>query len=104
MSALEGIIRPFQTGNISPSKPVPTSDDSEPPDNLVILIGQHGQVKTFSGTFNVSITYYHVRRPKEINSGGGDSESPNPSAPEPVVGNEIQVPNVSPRALANNFS
>ncbi len=68
MTALEGIIRPFQTGDISPAKPVPQGDAADPPDNLVIDIGKKGSVKTFSGSFSVSITYYHVRKPKEIAS------------------------------------
>lgn len=65
-TGLEQIVRPFQTSDIGPPKPAPTAaptDDSIR--NTIINPGNNGQVKTFSGSYNITITYYYVEKPKE---------------------------------------
>ncbi len=62
--SLEGVIRPFETGDVSPAKPLPQGEAPEPPDNLVIE-AKGSAPHTFTGNFSVDITYYHVRKPKE---------------------------------------
>jgi hypothetical protein len=68
MSTLEGIVRPFQTSDIQPPK-TPASgnvtDTANAPPNLVLNPGKNGNVKTLTGAFNLTITYYHVNKPKE---------------------------------------
>ena len=64
---LEGVVRPFETGDIQPAKApvVVGSDTSNAPENLVLEPGKGGGVKTLSGSFNLTITYYHINKPKE---------------------------------------
>lgn len=68
MSALEGIVRPFQTSDIQPAK-TPSAgnatDTSNAPANLLLQPGKGGNVKTLTGAFNLTITYYAVNKPKE---------------------------------------
>ena len=62
----ERIIRPFETSDIGPPKPAPSSEGAaSAPQNTVINPGKNGQVKTFSGSYNITITYYYVKKPKE---------------------------------------
>lgn len=84
--SLENVIRPFETGDVSPAKPLPQGEAATPPDNLVIE-AKGSAPHTFTGNFSVDITYYHVRKPKEKKK--GDSETSNPSGPPPVAGNEL---------------
>lgn len=62
---LEGIVRPFQTPDIGPAKPVPTATATSVQQNTIINPGKNGQVKTFSGSYNLTISYYYVKKPKE---------------------------------------
>lgn len=62
---LERIVRPFQTGDVSPPKPVPSSDASSTSSNVIINPGKNGSVKTLSGSYNITITYYYIKKPKE---------------------------------------
>lgn len=62
--SLEGVIRPFETGDISPAKPLPQGETTQPPNNLVIEV-KGNPPHTFSGSYSVDITYYHVKKPKE---------------------------------------
>ncbi len=68
---LEGIVRPFQTSDIGPPKTAlqgglaATTSTADQPENTIINPGKDGQVKTFSGSFSLTITYYYVRKPKE---------------------------------------
>ena len=63
----ERIIRPFETSDIGPPKPAPASGGATTsgPQNTIINPGKNGQVKTFSGSFNLTITYYFIKKPKE---------------------------------------
>jgi hypothetical protein len=65
MTGLEGIVRPFESGDVSPAKPSPQSGAASPADNTVIEIGKNGTVKTLNGTFSLDITWYFVKKPKE---------------------------------------
>jgi len=65
--SLEGVVRPFQTTDIQPAKSPSLGDvtTANQPANLVLEPGKGGNVKTLSGSFNLTITYYHVNKPKE---------------------------------------
>lgn len=73
MSNFEGIIRPFETGDISPPKPVPTSPDAASTDNVTISVSG-GSVKEFSGSYDLTVTYYYVKKPKEKPKGGSGGD------------------------------
>ncbi len=68
---LERIVRPFQTGDISPSKPRPISEATAEQNNVIINPGHAGTVKTFSGSYNLTVTFYFIKKPKEKKSGQG---------------------------------
>lgn len=61
---LESVIRPFETTDISPPQKVPESQ-SVSAKNVVVNVGSGGSVKTMSGSYNLTITYYMVEQPKE---------------------------------------
>lgn len=68
MSGIEGVVRPFQTEDIGPPKIAPSADvtdSANAPANVIINPGKGGNVKIFSGSFNLTITFYYVRRPTE---------------------------------------
>lgn len=68
---LERIVRPFQTGDISPSKPRPISEATAEQNNVIINPGHAGTVKTFSGSYNLTVTFYFIKKPKEKRAGDG---------------------------------
>ncbi len=69
-ASLEKIIRPFQTEDIGPPKLVPAAAPiAGTVRNLIITAGKNGQVKTFSGSYSITITYYYVKKPKEKKQG-----------------------------------
>ena len=53
---LERIVRPFQTGDISPSKPRPISEATASQNNVIIDPGHAGTVKTFLGVIQSTVT------------------------------------------------
>lgn len=63
--SLERIVRPFQTGDVSPPKPAPSSAATATQNNVVIYPGHNGSVKTFSGSYNLTVTFYYIKKPKE---------------------------------------
>jgi hypothetical protein len=66
MSGLELVVRPFQTSDISPPRPVPAAGaTSATSQNTIINPGKNGNVKTFSGSYNLTVTYYYIEKPKE---------------------------------------
>lgn len=65
MSILEGIVRPFQLDQITPPKPIPQATASSQVRNTIINPGHNGSVKTFSGSYNLTVTYYYIKKPKE---------------------------------------
>jgi hypothetical protein len=60
----DGIIRPFQLPDFAPSQYSPDSQYI-PNRNPIINVGAQGSVKTMSGSYDLTITYYMVKRPKE---------------------------------------
>ena len=64
MGSLEGIVRPFSTPDITPPSPVPIAQEV-PVSNVVINPGKGGSVKTMSGSYNLTVTFYLIRKPKE---------------------------------------
>lgn len=72
MSGIEGVVRPFQTEDIGPPRIAPSSDTTDSanaPTNVIINPGKGGNVKTFSGNFNLTITFYYIKRPREKRQG-----------------------------------
>lgn len=66
MAGLETVVRPFQTSDIGPPKPAVVAPPAENTvRNVILNPGKNGQVKTFSGSFNLTITYYYIKKPKE---------------------------------------
>jgi hypothetical protein len=59
------VVRPFQTSDIGPPKVVTSSANAAGPQNVIINPGKNGAVKTFSGSFSLTITYYFIKKPKE---------------------------------------
>ena len=66
----DGVIRPFQLPDFSPPAVAP-DQQYIPNRNPVLTAGAQGSAKTMSGSFNLTITRYMIRKPKEESSGGG---------------------------------
>jgi hypothetical protein len=96
LSGLEGIVRPFQTSDIGPPRSpllgslgssTATSTTADAAKNTIINPGKDGQVKTFSGSFSLSISFYFIKKPKEKKQPPlSDISGGNPNPP-PVPGN-----------------
>jgi hypothetical protein len=69
--SLIGIVRPFQTSNVQPpaiqSKAVPPVAVAPPPDfsKPTATITISGSPKTFTGSYDITISYYRIKKPKE---------------------------------------
>jgi hypothetical protein len=61
---LENVIRPFETGEVSPPSVVPTAQ-VVPVKNVIINPGRHGSTKTMSGSFSLTVTFYMKKKSKE---------------------------------------
>jgi hypothetical protein len=56
-ASLEKIVRPFQTEDIGPPKHVPAAAPADGTvRNMILNPGKNGQVKTFSGSYSITIT------------------------------------------------
>ena len=62
-TALESVIRPFETPDIAPS--VSAQPQIVAAKTVIINPGHSGGVKTFSGSYDLTITFYMVKQPKE---------------------------------------
>ena len=62
-TALESVIRPFQTPDIAPS--VSAQPQIVAAKTVIINPGKGGGVKTFSGAYDLTITFYMIKTPKE---------------------------------------
>ncbi len=62
--SLTGVVRPFQTSDVQPPavQSAPTSGTTRKTNTVEI---GRGAAKTFSGSFDLTISYYKVRKPKE---------------------------------------
>jgi hypothetical protein len=69
MSGLENIVRPFQTGDVSPPKRYVTAGTQGVP-NVLLQIGRTGQGRTFNGSYNITVTSYMARAIVEKRSSG----------------------------------
>jgi len=63
-SGLENIVRPFQTPDFTPPRVLP-SGQIVSAKNVVINPGANGSVKSMSGSFDLTQTYYMIKRPTE---------------------------------------
>jgi len=64
MPKLEGVIRPFETIDISPPKIVPPASGT-PPDNVVFEV-KWGSARTGSGEYSYDIKGYATKVQKEV--------------------------------------
>ena len=60
----DGVIRPFQLPDFAPPQTA-QAQQYIPNRNIVLSVGAQGSCKTLGGSFNLTITYYMIRRPKE---------------------------------------
>jgi hypothetical protein len=61
---LLGVVRPFQTTNVNPPAAPQANAAGTTPQNTILKIGS-GSPKTFTGSYDLTISYYKVRKPKE---------------------------------------
>ena len=54
----ERIVRPFQTGNVSPPTRIAPAGDEKPSENVLRIIGKGGRVITYNGSSHASASYY----------------------------------------------
>jgi hypothetical protein len=60
----EGVIRPFQLPDFAP--PVRSPDAQYQPIRPVLIsVGANGSAKTMGGSFDLTVTYYMINKPKE---------------------------------------
>lgn len=64
MSNLESIIRPFQTGDVSPPRPYFNAGQVGVP-NVILRFGRSGQGKTFTGNFSSRLNNYMTQYDNE---------------------------------------
>ncbi len=65
MSGIEFVVRPFETGSVTPSKVVPPATATTQPSTVHLRIGRDGSAKTFHGSYSLSDTKYVKKFPKE---------------------------------------
>jgi hypothetical protein len=73
-SNLEGVIRPFQLPDFAPPERA-QAQQYIPNRNAILSVGAQGSVKTLGGSFDLTITYYMVRMPKEEKKQGSGAVS-----------------------------
>ena len=64
---LDEVIRPFQSGDLTPPKPGVLSIPQVVP-SVVLVAGGTGSGKILSGSFDFTTTVYVVKRPQELTS------------------------------------
>jgi len=80
-TALELIVRPFVVGDVTgPKQPAAGAVSSATQSNTVVEYGSD-QVTTWSGSYDQSVSYYFIKKPKEKKKASGDPI--NPFAPAP---------------------
>ena len=62
-TAIESVIRPFETPDITPS--VAAQPQIVGAKTVVINPGRNGGVKTFGGSYDLTVTFYMIKQPKE---------------------------------------
>jgi len=63
-TAIESVIRPFETPDIAPS--LAAQPQIVAAKTVIINPGRGGGVRTFSGAYDLNITFYMIKTPKEI--------------------------------------
>ena len=61
---LESVVRPFQLNSVSPPTAVPVAP-VVPVANVIMNIGRNGSVKTMSGSYSSTVTFYMKKKSKE---------------------------------------
>lgn len=61
---LAGVVRPFVKPDVQPAPSPQAGASGTSGTNTKLVIGR-GSAKTFTGTFDLTISYYKVRKPKE---------------------------------------
>lgn len=68
MADFDAIVRPNQTRDVTPGKPVPSSDPT-PPENVVLVIGENGSGKFFNASEDLRVTHYMDKIQRELRVG-----------------------------------
>lgn len=79
MTALELIIRPFQTRTFTPPRQVFKAGAN--PSNVVLLFGGVGETKTFTGNETGRVEYYMTKHTKELSRTTKVKDIKNPDDP-----------------------
>jgi len=61
---IEGLVRPFETGQVAPPSVVPTAQ-IVPAKNVIINPGRAGSVKVMSGSYDLTVTFYMKKKTRE---------------------------------------
>ncbi len=65
MSGIELIVRPYVSGDTSPTVVVHAPTPNARPANIRLRVGRNGSPKTFSGNYSISTTVYVKKSPLE---------------------------------------
>lgn len=68
MVGLVGVVRPFQTTNVNPPAAPQQAAAGATKTNTTLVIGR-GSAKTFTGTYDLTISYYKIKKLKEKQKG-----------------------------------
>lgn len=66
MTNFEKTVRPFETRDVRPGKPVPSAENEQDVENVVLVFGENGSGKTFNGNFSFNRTSYQDKTPREL--------------------------------------
>ena len=86
-AALELIVRPFVVTDVTSPKQQAPGSPSGTASNAVLDVGSD-EVTTWSGSYNQTVSFYFIKKPKEKQKGSGDPINPfapPASLPEPAV-------------------
>ncbi len=80
MSNIEKLVRPFQTKDTTPGRPLKTSETvTNDPSNAILSVGGSGQVKVYQVAYSHAVTCYMTKQERETKSksgsGGTDLDS-----------------------------
>jgi hypothetical protein len=88
-AALELIVRPFVVTNVtSPKQPAVGAGAATTQQNTTADFGSD-EVTTWSGSYNQTVSFYYIKKPKEKQKDSGDPINPfapAASLPDPLAG------------------
>jgi hypothetical protein len=88
MSAMERVVRPFQTRQVSyPQQIIDTTQ--APAEDVILTIGQEGSTKIYNESFSSSVTSYNETKSKETKRETETKRIENDSDPSQFVDVEI---------------